>query len=64
MMIYNNPKQFLGGSVNKAAIINLLGIDGHKTIGSSRNYFTSSLLGLRVVKAIHKADGITGFYRF
>uniref|UniRef100_A0A915LYA5 Mitochondrial carrier protein n=1 Tax=Meloidogyne javanica TaxID=6303 RepID=A0A915LYA5_MELJA len=63
MMIYNNPKQFLGGSVNKAAIINLLGIDGHKTIGSSRNYFTSSLLGLRVVKAIHKADGITGFYR-
>ncbi|KAL7071785.1 hypothetical protein ACQ4LE_008414 [Meloidogyne hapla] len=63
MMIYNNPKQFLGSSVNKAAIINLLGADVHKPFGSSRNYFASSLLGLRVVRAVHKVDGITGFYR-
>ncbi|KAF7639749.1 26S proteasome subunit P45 family protein [Meloidogyne graminicola] len=64
MMIYNNPKQFLGSSLNKAAIINLLSTDGHtKNIGSIRNYFASSLLGLRVARAVHKADGITGFYR-
>ena len=64
MMIYNNPKQFLGSSLNKAAIVNLLGADGHKSVASSRHYFASSLLGLRVVKAVHKADGIAGFYRF
>lgn len=53
MMIHNKPESFTGGSSN-VAVINCLKAD--KLEGRLT-------LGLRVIRAVYKVDGFTGFYR-
>ncbi|KAI1715945.1 mitochondrial carrier protein [Ditylenchus destructor] len=54
MMVYNNPDAFTGGKSTNAAIINHLKQD------QLEKRWT---LGLRVIRAVYKVDGILGFYR-
>lgn len=53
MMIYNNPKVFTGGSKNMAVV------DCIKADGLEKRF----TLGLRVIRAVYKVDGVFGFYR-
>jgi len=53
MMVYNNPKSFTGGSKNVAVV------DCLRSDGLERRW----TLGLRVIRAVYKVDGIFGFYR-
>jgi len=53
MMVYNNPKSFTGGSKNVAVV------DCLRSDGLERRW----TLGLRVIRAVYKVDGILGFYR-
>jgi solute carrier family 25 protein 44 len=53
MMIYNNPQSFVGGTKN-FAVVDCIRADG----------FEKRLtLGLRVIRAVYKVDGVFGFYR-
>ncbi|CAD6196271.1 unnamed protein product [Caenorhabditis auriculariae] len=53
MMVHNNPEAFGGGSKNVtvADAIRKDGLEGKRT------------LGLRVIRAVYKVDGLKGFYR-
>lgn len=53
MMVHNNPEAFGGGKKNipVADAIRKDGLEGKRT------------LGLRVIRAVYKVDGISGFYR-
>uniref|UniRef100_A0AC34RDI4 Solute carrier family 25 member 44 n=1 Tax=Panagrolaimus sp. JU765 TaxID=591449 RepID=A0AC34RDI4_9BILA len=53
MMVYNNPKSFTGGSKN-VAVVDCLKADGLEK---------RLTLGLRVMRAVYKVDGLFGFYR-
>lgn len=54
MMVYNNPQSFVGTS-KSVAIVDLLKNDGLEK---------RLTLGLRVIRAVYKVDGIVGFYRY
>uniref|UniRef100_A0A0K0DA93 Mitochondrial carrier protein n=1 Tax=Angiostrongylus cantonensis TaxID=6313 RepID=A0A0K0DA93_ANGCA len=53
MMVHNNPEAF-GGSRRNIAVANTVRNDGLKD---------RRTLGLRVVRAVYKVDGLSGFYR-
>uniref|UniRef100_A0A7E4W0C4 Solute carrier family 25 member 44 n=1 Tax=Panagrellus redivivus TaxID=6233 RepID=A0A7E4W0C4_PANRE len=53
MMVYNNPSNFTGGT-QKMSVVEALKHDGLEKRWT---------LGLRVIRAIYKVDGILGFYR-
>lgn len=55
MMIYNNPQHFSGGSNrHNVAVIECLRNDNREK---------RLTLGLRVMRAVYKCDGVSGFYR-
>ncbi|CAD5212156.1 unnamed protein product [Bursaphelenchus xylophilus] len=54
MMVHHNPKQFTGGNRGNAWVLDILHRDGLE-----KRY----TLGLRVMRAVYKADGLLGFYR-
>lgn len=51
MMIYNNPSVFLGKH------------DGQAVMNFLKNDKSRLTLGLKVIRAVYRADGIPGFYR-